>query len=164
MIDSCHKAILCPTDESGPAWHTVLNGRFTAGRHFVNVTLAPGATVERMRIYRKKDTSLDYADTLRRLGFDVGEPGPISRSRAVDAMQFIASRRHALIDEYCGDIIEGKVPTPGMSVDGNPIQPPIPPPFVGPGVTPPDPGGGSAPPPLSPPTIPPEPPGSPVVP
>ena len=97
--DACHKAVWCPpavvpgSPAAAPAWHPLMTTTFGAGRHFFNVTLGPGASVQRLRAERKKDGPADYVATLRRLGFDVGPAGPISRARAVDAMHFVQQRR-----------------------------------------------------------------------
>jgi hypothetical protein len=107
--DACRKAVWCgetavPGSASGaPAWHPLMTAMFGAGRHFFNVTLGPGASVERLRAERKKDSPADYVATLRRLGFDVGPAGPIGRARAVDAMHFIEQRRTEMVGA-CGDV------------------------------------------------------------
>jgi hypothetical protein len=107
--DACRKAVWCgdtavPGSVSGaPAWHTLMTATFGAGRHFFNVTMSPGASVERLRAELKKDSPADYVATLRRLGFDVGAAGPIGRARAVDAMRFIQQRRMGMVGA-CGDV------------------------------------------------------------
>ena len=107
--DACRKAVWCPpaavpgSPSAAPAWHSLMTASFSAGRHFFNVTLSPGASVERLRAERKKDSPADYVATLRRLGFDVGATGPVSRARAVDAMQFVQQRRLEMVGA-CGDI------------------------------------------------------------
>ncbi len=107
--DACRKSVWCgetavPGSVSvAPAWHSLMTAPFGAGRHFFNVTLGPGASVERLRAELKKDSAADYVATLRRLGFDVGPPGSISRARAVDAMQFLQQRRMAMVGA-CGDV------------------------------------------------------------
>jgi hypothetical protein len=80
-----------------------MTSTFGAGRHFFNVTLAPGAFVQRLRAERKKDSPAAYVATLKRVGFDVGPPGPVSRARAVDAMHFVEQRRLEMVGG-CGDI------------------------------------------------------------
>jgi len=108
--DACHKAVWCPpavvpgSPAAAPAWHPLMTTTFGAGRHFFNVTLGPGASVQRLRAERKKDGPADYVATLRRLGFDVGPAGPISRARAVDAMHFVQQRRLEMVGA-CGDIL-----------------------------------------------------------
>jgi len=107
--DACRKAVWCgetavPGSVSvAPAWHPLMTATFGAGRHFFNVTMSPGASVERLRAELKKDSPADYVATLRRLGFDVGAAGPISRARAVDAMHFIQQRRMEMVGA-CGDV------------------------------------------------------------
>ena len=107
--DACRKAVWCgpsavaPSPAPGAAWHPLMTAAFGAGRHFFSVTLSPGASVQRLRAERKKDSAADYVATLRRLGFDVGPAGPVSRARAVDAMHFVERRRMETTGG-CGDI------------------------------------------------------------
>jgi hypothetical protein len=108
--DACRKSVWCapatvpPSPAPGPAWHALMTAPFGAGRHFFNVTLSPGASVQRLRAERKKDSAADYVATLRRLGFDVGPAGPVTRARAVDAMHFVERRRMEATGA-CGDIL-----------------------------------------------------------
>jgi hypothetical protein len=128
-----------------------MTAAFSAGRHFFNVTLSPGASVQRLRAERKKDGAADYVATLLRLGFDVGPAGPVTRARAVDAMHFVERRRMEATGA-CGDI-PGPVLEQALAEAA-----PVPGPAKGPGVTgsePPGtplvPVGGPAPPPTTPP-------------
>jgi hypothetical protein len=108
--DACRKAVWCPdaavagSPAAAPSWHVLMTAAFGSGRHFFSATLAPGASVERLRAERKKDSPADYVATLRRLGFDVGPAGPITRPRAVEAMHFIERRRSEMTGA-CGDIL-----------------------------------------------------------
>lgn len=106
LADECQKAVLCPTGDplAPPDWRIVMNAQFISGRHFFTVNLGRGATVERLRLERKKDEPADYVGTLRRLGFDVGTEGPVARSRAVDAMRFITEKKRDLHWSACGDV------------------------------------------------------------
>jgi len=140
LADACQKAVLCPTGDplAPPGWRVVMNTQFTSGRHFLSVSLSRGATVERLRLERKKDEPADYVGTLRRLGFDPGPEGPVARSRAVDAMGFLAAQKRDLQLSVCGDVepprdtvlaatglaqsaapVAGPAPFPGFS-GGNP--------------------------------------------
>ncbi|HLA76496.1 MAG TPA: hypothetical protein VJU18_02835 [Vicinamibacteria bacterium] len=106
LADECQKAVLCPISDplAPPDWRVVMNAEFTSGRHFFTVNLGRGATVERLRLERKKDGLADYVATLRRLGFEVGAEGPVARSRAVDAMRFLTEKRRELKWSACGDV------------------------------------------------------------
>jgi hypothetical protein len=118
LVDSCRKAVLCPratTAPAGPEWRPVLTAEFTAGRHSFVVTLPPGAGLGRVRLERKKDTAADYIGTLDRLGFEVGPSGPIARSRAVEAMEFVRNRRPKVEDSACGDLPETDVIEAGLA-------------------------------------------------
>jgi hypothetical protein len=163
MADACRKAVVCPEPEVAGAarWRPVMTGRFTAGTHAFTVNLAYEAVIERVRLERRKDTGEDYVATLRRLGLDPGPEGPVSRSTAVDAMEFIHGKRKLQISSspFCGDIemkadiVVAGAGTPGSTPGGGPGgsggsgggTP------SGPGSTPGDPHS-----PLSPPVVPPQ--------
>ena len=106
--DSCLKAVVCAdpdTQVDVPEWRPVLTAQFAAGRHAFSVLLAPGAVIQRVRVERKKETPADYVATLRRLGFDVGPPGPMPRDRAVDAMRFLEKKAAPMKEARCGDVV-----------------------------------------------------------
>lgn len=146
LADACRKAVVCPdAAETTARWHTVLTGQFAAGSHYFDVTLGPGASVGRLKVERKKDSVADYEATVRRLGLDLGPEGPITRDKAVEAMDFIKRRRSLSPVSFCGDIVRpgvlaastqlaepGQVPAPGQPLSpGAPVlpnQPPVLPP------------------------------------
>jgi len=107
--DACRKAIVCaPLDASldrAPEWHTLMTAPFSAGRHVFTVTLRDGATAESLRAEKKKATGADYVATLRRLGLDVGEDGPVSRGKATEAAAFVRQRAATLLGNRCGDLM-----------------------------------------------------------
>jgi hypothetical protein len=148
VADACRRSILCPSEAASPRWRPVLTGVFAAGRHSFGVTLSPGASVGSLRLERKKDSGSDYLATLRRLGFEPGPDGPISRDKAVEARGFL-ERRQALRGEVgCGDIVRpGALAAAAVAL----AQPPIPTgPLTPPGVS------GPTQPPLVPPVLPPQ--------
>lgn len=105
--DSCRKSVVCGARLAGasePGWHPLMTAQFAAGRHSFSVTLASGAGVERLRLERRKDTAEDYLVALKRLGFDPGPDGPITREKAVEAMAFIAAKVKASPRGDCGDV------------------------------------------------------------
>jgi hypothetical protein len=153
LVDGCRKAIVCPAPGTG--WRPILSQEFAAGRHTLVVTLGDGATVERVRIERKKAEPADYVETLKRLGFDPGPDGPVTRGRALDAMSFVSEKRQQLVVALCGDNVPfDETPTalPTQTAGGGPP----------PG------GGGGLPrplePPIGPPILPPQPPATPITP
>src|SRR5262249_29706070 len=84
--DSCRRAVVCASQSvagggGGAQWHPVMTSTLTAGKHFMEVTLGPGASIGRVRFERKKTTPADYVDTLKRLGFDPGPAGAIARDK-----------------------------------------------------------------------------------
>jgi hypothetical protein len=103
VADGCRKEVVCPSTK-GAAWRPVMTLSFSAGRHTLSVTLLDGASVERLRLERKKDKAADYLGTLRRLGFDPGSDGGITRGKAMEAMKFVEKRRQEMAETYCGDI------------------------------------------------------------
>jgi hypothetical protein len=129
---------------------------FAAGRHTIVLTLGDGAVFERLRIERKKSEPADYVAVLKRLGFDPGPDGPVSRGRALDAVSFIREQRRSLTASLCGDLIPFEetptalptqvagptTTTPGTSTGGAgqpPGQPAVPEAPVGPPLLPPQP-------------------------
>jgi hypothetical protein len=106
LTDHCLKAILCPSPQEERAqWWVVNTALLTSGRHALAVNLGAGSTVERIRLERKKDSDADYVGTLRRLGFDVGPEGRVSRPKAIAAMEWIGTRRRESARASCGDIV-----------------------------------------------------------
>ena len=119
---------LGPAAARQPQWRTLMTAPFNAGRHVFTVTLLDGAAVQRLRAERKKATGADYVATLRRLGLDVGEAGPVSRAKAEEAMAFVQQRAAALLAGRCGDIV---LPDGALRVAG--FQPAS---IAGPGIAP----------------------------
>jgi hypothetical protein len=104
LLDSCHKAVLCPPAvPSAPGWRDLMTAGLAAGQHTFAVRLAPGSAFRSLRLERKKETAEDYVETLKRLGFDVGPAGPIVRGRAEEAADFIRKRRIGR-SAPCGDL------------------------------------------------------------
>ena len=154
LADGCRKAIVCPEPRSG--WRPVMSQAFAAGRHTLVLTLGEGASLELIRIEKKKGEPSDYVATLKRLGFDPGPDGPVSRARALDAMRFIREQHSRRVSELCGDVPkEPPTALPTQAAGASPIaQPPRQPP------------GRAAPAPIgqTPPVLPPQQPGSPTQP
>jgi hypothetical protein len=111
VVDSCHEDVVCATPkEPGLRWRTIATLHLSAGRHVLSLAMTPGAVVARMKAERKKATAEDYMATLKEIGFDVGPEGPVSRPKAVDAMNFVRTRRVARgAMEEC-DVIEPHQP------------------------------------------------------
>ena len=80
------------------------------------VVLGNAASLDLVRIEKKKDAAEDYESTMRRLGFDPGPEGPVSRDTAISAMDFIADKREENLAILCGDTIR---------VDETPLPPPL---------------------------------------
>src|SRR5262245_23431431 len=160
--DSCRKAVVCGSAGAAAPearWRLLTTAELTAGRHAFSVALTNGASVERLRLERKRAEPSDYLETLRRLGFDAGPDGPVDRTKASEAVEFVLSRRNAQPQSDCGDAPATLVAQLQGAASGR-TEPPNPP-IVPPGPPGPLPPG---PPPVTPPVVPPQPPASPVVP
>ncbi len=103
VADGCRKEVVCPSTK-GAAWRPVMTQSFSAGRHTFAVTLLDASAVERLRLERKKDKAADYVGTLRRLGFDPGAEGAVTREKAREAMRFVQKRRQDMATTFCGDV------------------------------------------------------------
>jgi len=152
LVDGCRKAIVCPGEGAG--WRPVLAQALASGRHLLVVTLADGASLDRVRVERKKDAASDYVAALRRLGFDPGPEGPVSRARALEAARFVRDRHREDLASACGDTVpRAAAPAPRIVQ-----QPAVAPPMAQlPTVQPPQP-------PVGPPVLPPQPPATPTLP
>jgi len=144
LADGCRKAVVCPASSTG--WRYVLSQPMSAGRHTLAVTLGEGAVVERVRLERKREGAADYLATLRRLGFDPGPDGPVTRDKAVSAMGFVRERHRERSARLCGDPTlpefvapPAQVASAGAQPAGRPAapNPPPPPDVFGPSLLPP---------------------------
>ena len=156
LVDGCRKAVVCPS-ESPAGWRPIMSQTLAAGRHTLVLSLANGASFERLRLEKKKSGASDYVATMRRLGFDPGPQGPVPRGRALDAMRFVREQRRTLMSSLCGDRVlideslKGLTTVAGAGAAVVPGQPPGEP--LGPGEVP-----------VPPPMLPPQPPSSPTTP
>jgi hypothetical protein len=130
LADGCRKAIVCPGSTTG--WRPILSQVFAGGRHTLILTLGDGASLERVRIERKKSEPADYVATLKRLGFDPGPDGPVARGRALDAIGFIRAQRRGLVASLCGDVPPEETPTSQPNRPPSRVDPPIGPPVLPP--------------------------------
>jgi hypothetical protein len=103
VADGCRKEVVCPSAK-GASWRAIMTQPFSAGRHTLSATLLDGASVERLRLERKKDGAPDYLGTVRRLGYDPGPEGAVTRDKAIEAMRFVEKRRAERASAYCGDV------------------------------------------------------------
>jgi hypothetical protein len=155
--DSCRKSAVCAAraerGDDAPQWRPLMTADFTAGRHLFTVSLGSGAGVERLRLERRKNSPEDYVAALKRVGFDPGPDGPITRQKATEAASFVAQKLAEQSSAECGDVgldANVQVADAGGSEPGT-VTPPVIPPTT-PGIPEP---------PIGPPVIPPQPPGSP---
>ncbi len=158
LVDGCRKAIVCPSEVTG--WRPIMSQNLAAGRHTLVITLADGASLEQVRLEKKKSAASDYVATMRRLGFDPGPQGPVARGRALDAMRFVRDQRRTLMSALCGDrvlIDETPAGLPAQIAGGTGVG-------TAPGQAPGEGGGGSVDVPVPPPLLPPQPPSSPTAP
>jgi hypothetical protein len=125
--DGCRKAVICPRSSVG--WRVVMSQSFSGGRHTFSVTLADQASVERLRLTRRKETPADYVAALRRAGFDPST-GAVSRETALAAMQFVRKLHADRQGQFCGDMTERSEPTREASPATTTVAA-APPPVVG---------------------------------
>jgi len=149
LVDECRKAIVCPGPQTG--WRPVLSQSLSAGRHTLSVGLSNGASLELVRIEKKKAAATDYRATLERLGLDVGPDGPVSRDTAIRAMDFVRGMRRQTVALLCGDTVAiddtRVLPPPAPQLAQVPVPPQAP---AQPGTVPP------VAPPIAPPILPPQ--------
>ncbi len=151
LVDGCRKAIVCPGDRVG--WRPILTQSFATGRHTLLVSLGNAATLDQVRIEKKKASAEDYVATLRRLGLEPGPDGPVSRDSAIEAMRFVREQRQEAMARLCGDSVTiDEVPLPPLQVADMPGPSEAAPPVV------------PLPPPIAPPILPPQEPASPTTP
>jgi hypothetical protein len=154
LVDACRKAVVCAGDRTG--WRPILSQTFAAGRHTLLISLGNTATLDQIRIEKKKNSSEDYIATLRRLGLEAGPAeAEVSRDAAITAMRFVRERRQEAMALLCGDnIIVDDAPLPPLRVADDSL------PGASEGVQ----GGAPLPPPIAPPILPPQEPASPTSP
>jgi len=157
LVDGCRKAIVCPS-EGRVGWRPILTQSFSAGRHTLLVSLGDTATLDLVRIERKKNTPDDYVATMRRLGFDPGPEGPVSRDTAISAMSFIRDKKQEAWTIMCGDnvlVADTPPPLPPPAAPASQVADLPAPTLPIPPITP-------LPPPIGPPILPPQAPASPT--
>ncbi len=154
LLDGCRKAIVCAGERVG--WRPILSQNLSAGRHTFLISLANGATLDQVRVEKKKDSAEDYVATLERLGLETPQ-GPISRDKAIEAMRFVREKRQEAMARLCGDrvtvddtplpalqIADDSLPGPSDSVSGSPVVP-LPPPIAPPILPPQEPASPTSP-------------------
>ena len=171
VADSCRSADLCPTPDVTPKWRNVLTSEFNVGRHSFTVLLTNGAKVGKIRLQRLKTSPEDYVGALERMGFRVGSPGPISRDKAREAMEWLKDRWKQKMGTDPACIVQapilGRLASDAGQAAGGSTSSVTPPGGTPPGVTPPTgPPNGPPPGPPLPPPLPPtdQPPATPVLP
>ncbi len=161
IVDGCRSAGVCPGGHLS-GWRTILSQAFSAGRHSIEVTLGDGASVQAVRLERKKSRPADYVAALEGMGFRAGPEGPVSRATALDAARFVREQRRAALASECVQPLPvEETPLPpaarltatGPEVPKVPVipeaPPPVPPPIESPILppqevaTPTRPGGGT---------------------
>lgn len=162
VADSCRSSDLCPTADTAPKWRTVLTSEFNVGRHSFTVLLTNGAKVGKIRLQRLKTSPEDYVGALERMGFRVGSPGPISRDKAREAMEWLKDRwkQKMITDPSClvqAPLLGRLANAAGQAAGSSNSTTTTPPGGFAPGVTPPT--GPPTGPPNGPPLVPPLPPG-----
>jgi hypothetical protein len=105
--DGCKKQVVCTGSRRGTAageWTPVLSSDFTAGPHAVAVRLGPNSTVEAVRVQRKQAGADAYVAALKGLGLELGPDGPVTRSKMVDAVDFLRKENRASMGASCAGV------------------------------------------------------------
>lgn len=155
LVDGCRKAVVCAGEKSG--WRPVLSQSFAAGRHTLLVSLGPRASLNQIRIEKRRDSAEDYIAALQRLGLETGPPeAEVAKDTAITAMRFVREQRREAMALLCGDqVFVDDTPLPPLQVaDDNAI----------PGSSEPVTAAVPLPPPIAPPILPPQEPASPTSP
>jgi hypothetical protein len=156
LADSCRRADICPSGDATPKWRTILTSDFNVGRHSFAVLLTSGAMVGQIRLQRVKASPADYVAAIKRLGFDVGPKGPITREKARAAMEWLEARwknRRGAQQSCSIQPPLGRMTASGRLAGGltlSPLTPSIVTPPPNPPVGPPGGGGPPLPPPVPP--------------
>ncbi|MEO8359479.1 MAG: SdrD B-like domain-containing protein [Vicinamibacteria bacterium] len=157
LADSCRRVDVCPTGDPTPKWRTILTSDFNVGKHSFAVLLGNGAMVGKLRLQRLKASPQDYINTIKRLGFDPGPSGPITRDKAREAMEWLSVRWKQKFADQKPCVLEtpiGRLGASGSLSGGilitSPVEPPKPPPVQPPPTGPGGPGGPGNPPPVPP--------------
>lgn len=137
LLDSCRSAGVCAGD-SGGVWRTLASQWFAAGRHTLEVTLGAGASVQAVRLERKKSRPADYLAALARLGAPGLAAGAVSRATALDLARFVADARRQALGAECLQPLPlepattrvagrapAEVPAPQPPDPPRPVPPPI---------------------------------------
>ena len=158
LLDSCRSAALC-AGGGVASWRPLASQVFDAGRHWLEVTLGEGASVQAVRLELKKSQPADYVAALERLGFAAGPPGPVSRTTALDAARFVREQRRTVLAAECLQplpieqtttvVAQRTETTPERPGPPGPPVPPLPP-------LPPEGGPRPVPPPIDTPILPPQ--------
>ena len=106
-IDRCLRVVTCPLvpNQSG-ANRRSLALELDAGEHEIEVTLPPGAKLDRIEVQRRDNSSEEYLRVASDQGFKLGDAdGPVRRRDAVRAARRLADRFDTLSGTQCRDAL-----------------------------------------------------------
>jgi hypothetical protein len=103
-LDSCLRVITCPAATSQAGRRRSLALPLEAGKHEIEVTLGPGAKLDRVDIQRRDGTAEAYIRVVEEEGFKMGEPSEnVLRREALTAARRLGDRFLNFARTRCGD-------------------------------------------------------------
>jgi len=103
-MDSCLRVVTCPVTASQIGRRRSLALELDAGEHVIEVTLPPGAKLDRVDMQRRDGSSEEYLRVVEDEGFKLGDAEDIVRRRdALRAARRLRDRFDKLTQLRCSD-------------------------------------------------------------
>jgi hypothetical protein len=103
-VDSCLRVITCPSIPSQVGRKRTIAMELEAGQHELEVTLAPGAKLDRVEIQQRDGSTEAYLAVVEDEGFKMGEPGEgVLRRDALSSARRLRDRFLRLASLRCQD-------------------------------------------------------------
>ena len=103
-LDSCLRVVTCPITASQIGRRRSLALELDAGEHVLEVTLPPGAKLDRVDVQRRDGAPEEYASVVEDEGFRLGQSEePVRRRDAVRAARRLRDRFDKLTKLRCSD-------------------------------------------------------------
>lgn len=103
-MDSCLRVITCPVISSQVGRRRSLALELEAGEHELEVTLPPGAKLDRIEVQRRDGSAEEYVRVAEDQGFRMGAPDElVTRREALGAARRLRDRFASIVDARCYD-------------------------------------------------------------